>query len=618
MNESQPRKQYRFRVFLLALLGYAYLLFIVALLLALVVVPIFYLGFNILIAKFLLIPLILAGLVLRSLWVTIPEPDGKKLRRDEAPDLFNLIDEVNKVLSGPKVHHILISDDFNASIVQIPQFGMFGWLRNYLVVGLPLMSALSPAEFRAVLAYEFGCLSEKHSRFSGWIYRVRQTWEQILTTVRHERNYASFLFAPFLEWYAPRLSAYSFLLARAQEREADSYAVDVAGRPATASALTRIAVKQRALDEDFWPAFFNGAKEQSHPPRDPFTQMLHGLGQPISHAKAQRWILEELRTPTEVEGSIALADRLEAIGFDLEGTDLARLVDAVVTTDQESATRFLCELPEEFLTNMNRLWRERVGQTWNQRRNEINSARKRLAEFDKHASSRPLTINEQWERAIALSEAEERTAALPALKTLLDEAPDHVGANFAVGRLLLEQGDADGVVYLEKVMQSGSEVAAQACQLISDFYLEQGYDEIAETFRKHAEKYFQKAWERRQQAINISATDEFAPHDFVDAQITALQSQLRKVRGLQSAFLFRKIIGPHQPPVYVLAVTTEYTWREGESGKHVDLLFEELETKVNFPGPVTLLSLDDGENAHLLNDIRQIPGAKILTSQEET
>lgn len=466
-----------------------------------VAVPIYYLGFNVLMVKFLLVPLVLAGLVLRSLWVTIPEPDGKELRRDEAPELFALIDEVNRVLSGPKVHHILISDEFNASIVQIPQFGMFGWLRNYLVIGLPLMSALNPAELRAVLAYEFGCLSEKHGRFSGWIYRVRQTWDQVLTTVRHERNYASFLFAPFLEWYAPRLSDYSFLLARAQEREADFYAVDVAGRHVTASALTRIAIKQRALDENFWPAFFEGAKEQSHPPRDPFTQMLHGLGQPISRAKAQRWILEELRTPAALEGSIALADRLEAIGFDPEDTDRSRLVDAVVTADQQSATRFLCELPEEFLTNMNRLWRERVAQTWNQRHDEIKSARKRLAELEKHLSSRPLTIDEQWERAIALSEAEERTAALPALKALLDEAPDHVGANFAMGQLLLEEGDADGVVYLEKTMQCGSEIAAQACQLISDFYLEQGYDEIAETFRAHAEKYFHKAWEQRQQAI---------------------------------------------------------------------------------------------------------------------
>jgi hypothetical protein len=514
------------------------------------------------------------------------------------------------------VHHVLISDEFNASIVQIPRFGMFGWLRNYLVIGLPLMVALSPAEFRAVLAHDFGCLSEKQGRFSGWIYRVRQTWDQVLTTVRHERNYASFLFAPFLEWYAPRLLGYSFLLARAQEREADFYAVDVAGKHETASALTRIAIKQRALDEDFWPAFFNGAKDQSLTPREPFTHMLTGLGEPIGRAKAQRWILEALRAPTGFEGStIALTDRLHAIGLDAAGADLTRLVDAVVKTDEVKASRYLPELPEDFLASMNRLWRERVAHTWSQRHNEIKKARKRLAELDEQASSRPLTIDEQWERAIALSEAEERTAALPALKALLDEAPEHVAANFAMGQILLDEGDADGVVYLEKTMPSGADVAAQACQLISGFYLEQGYDEIAETFRKHAEKYFQKAWQLRQQAVNISAGDEFAPHDFTDDRITQLQFQLRKVRGLNSALLFRKIIGANEPPLYVLGVTAEHTWRDGESGKHIDLLFEELQTKVVFPSNVTLLALE-GENAHLLDRIRQIPGAEIYTTQE--
>jgi hypothetical protein len=119
----------------------------------------------------------------------------------------------------------------------------------------------------------------------------------------------------------------------------------------------------------------------------------------------------------------------------------------------------------------------------------------------------------------------------------------------------------------------------------------------------------------QQQAINISAGDEFAPHDFTDGQITQLQFQLRKVRGLRSAFLFRKIIGGNEPPIYVLAVTAEYTWRDGESGKHIDVLFEELQTKLVFPARTTLLSLE-GENGHLLNQVRQIPGAEIFTPRE--
>jgi len=49
-----------------------------------------------------------------------------ELEREQAPELFDLIHEVTTALNGPKVHHVLLSDEFNASIVQIPQFGMFG------------------------------------------------------------------------------------------------------------------------------------------------------------------------------------------------------------------------------------------------------------------------------------------------------------------------------------------------------------------------------------------------------------------------------------------------------------------------------------------------------------
>src|SRR5690349_3319728 len=96
---------YRFRVVLLALFGYAYLLAIVVLLLGIIVAVALSVRFNFLVIKILWIPLVLVGIVLRSLWITIPEPDGKELQRSDAPGLFELMEEVRRKLDGPKVHH---------------------------------------------------------------------------------------------------------------------------------------------------------------------------------------------------------------------------------------------------------------------------------------------------------------------------------------------------------------------------------------------------------------------------------------------------------------------------------------------------------------------------------
>jgi len=76
---------YRLRVAVLATLGYCYLLAIVLILLVIVAVTAYAIRFNAVALKILWIPLALVGLVLRSLWITIPEPDGTPLTREQAP-----------------------------------------------------------------------------------------------------------------------------------------------------------------------------------------------------------------------------------------------------------------------------------------------------------------------------------------------------------------------------------------------------------------------------------------------------------------------------------------------------------------------------------------------------
>jgi Zn-dependent protease with chaperone function len=610
---------YRFRVALLALLGYAYLLFVVVFLLAIVAVTLYFVRINAALLKILWIPVVLAGLVLRSLWITIPEPDGKELQRGDAPALFDLMDEVSKTLNGPKVDHVLVSDDFNASVVQIPQFGMFGWLRNYLVVGLPLMRALTAEEFRAVLAHEFGHLSGKHGGFSAWIYRVRISWLQILVKVHQERSYASFLFEPFLAWYGPYLNAYSFVLARAQEREADTYAVDLAGKDTTALALTRLETKQRGVMEDFWPKFFRGAKKQSLTPRDTFTQMLAGYEQPTGHTKAQRRLLEALREPTGYEDTHpALGDRLAAIGVEKDGAEVTRLIEAVVKADEareSAAARYLPTLPDDFEPSMNRLWRERVAHVWSERHEEIKKSGKRLAELEEHAKTRALTVDEQWERAVAVAENQDEKASIPFLRALLQETPDHGGANFALGSILLSQDNAEGIPYLEKTMNDAPDIAQRACELISGFYLEQGNNELGEEFRKRAEAHYQKAQRLQEQALKFTPKDNFAPHDLAEDRIKELKAQLAKVYGLAAAYLVRKIIDGSDQSIYVLAVVAGYTWKDGVSGKHVDALFDELSGKVELPSPIAILSLD-GQHAYLLDRISRVAGAQLFATPD--
>ncbi|HEX6047312.1 MAG TPA: M48 family metallopeptidase, partial [Pyrinomonadaceae bacterium] len=265
---------YKFRVGMLAALGYVMLLGTVLVVLLLIGVCLFFGAVNFVVIKFLIIPIGFAAVILRSMWVKFPKPEGHRLAQADAPRLFEVIQRIRIATKGPKVHKVLLTGDFNASIVQRPRLGILGWQENYLMVGLPMLNALSPDEMRAIIAHEFGHLSGQHGTFSAWIYRVQQTWVQVLHNMQQNQRYGTELFERFFNWYSPYFSAYSFVLNRATELEADRYSVILAGRQNAARALINSELKQRALDAEHWPEFFYGADTRPDPPEKIFSVML--------------------------------------------------------------------------------------------------------------------------------------------------------------------------------------------------------------------------------------------------------------------------------------------------------------------------------------------------------
>src|SRR5579863_1110312 len=133
LAQRAPRA-YRWRVLALAVLGYAYLLLLIVGLLALAVFAAYALrSATVLGAKLLLIAGALLLAVLRCLWVPLTPPEGERLRPQDAPAFFELLAQLCTQLSAPPVHRVLVSEDFNAAVSQVPRLGIFGWHRNYLL-----------------------------------------------------------------------------------------------------------------------------------------------------------------------------------------------------------------------------------------------------------------------------------------------------------------------------------------------------------------------------------------------------------------------------------------------------------------------------------------------------
>src|SRR5688500_11412745 len=184
LEESAQESEggYRIKVALLAALGYVYVIAVVALLAAAIWMIALAMkdGKNLVLIKFAIPMAMLAFVGVRALWVRLEAPEGLTVSAEQAPQLFKLIGRVRKRLKGPPIHHVVMTDEYNAAIMQLPRFGLFGGSRNYLIVGLPLIQTLTVEQFAAVLAHEYGHLSGAHGHFASWIYRVRMTWARIL------------------------------------------------------------------------------------------------------------------------------------------------------------------------------------------------------------------------------------------------------------------------------------------------------------------------------------------------------------------------------------------------------------------------------------------------------
>jgi Zn-dependent protease with chaperone function len=249
-----------------------------------------------------------------ALWLRLEPPTGQPLSPEQAPELFKLLRKIGKKIGGPPIHHVLVDDDFNAFIVQIPRWGLIGGANtNYLVLGLPMLMAIEPARLASVLAHEYGHLREGHGSFSAWIYRSRMAWQRFYERLDDQQNLASAVNSRFIRWYFPRFIAKSFALARQDEYAADRVACRLMKPEVTAAALKEIVVKGDWLHNEFWDAHWRLAR--THPvAQGPMASMQRALQLQPEPSFAQRSLQRAWQQASTIEDTHpGLRDRLEAL-----------------------------------------------------------------------------------------------------------------------------------------------------------------------------------------------------------------------------------------------------------------------------------------------------------------
>jgi Zn-dependent protease with chaperone function len=485
--EDQPQL-YAAKVGALAALGYASI-FIVTLAILIAC----YYTFGTLIGEGRFRPMLAIGCVLailtlvaivRALWVELAEPEGLALTRAQAPKLFAAIDELADAMGGVPVHSVSISNEFNACIVQTPQWGVFGNYRNHLEIGLPLAMALSIDELKAVLAHEMGHLSGAHGKFSAWIYRQRLTWRTLEAKFSEPSNIFEQALAVFYGWYAPYFNAYSFVLARNQEYLADQAAAIATSTPALGSALTKLDLISRFLAEVFWKRLFDQVERAPDPPYLPYSLMPRAFAIAKKEWAREDWLKDSLRNyASDDDTHPSLAERLAAL-------DLQPFVPAHDVN--ESALALFEPATAALVKHFDEEWRAENGEERRRQHMALNDAKTKLAVLDRHASDE-LSSEKLWERAVLLLDVSRTSDALDALALLVRRDGKFPKAHLLLGYLLLEENEDRGLQHLLTAIQHDRALSDEAGRMGYGYLMRRGSEGEANRFWMKAQAMAEQA-----------------------------------------------------------------------------------------------------------------------------
>jgi Zn-dependent protease with chaperone function len=621
---ARDPQKHKVRTGILALAGYSFLgamllgcLALIVLLGALVItVPS---GATIKLA--LVLGIAAAGLglaILRALWVRMQPPVGVEIRREDAPALFTELDSLRAALRCLRFHHVLLEGDYNAAVVQVPRLGVFGWHRNYLLLGLPLMEGLGREEFRAVLAHEFAHLSGEHNRFSNWIYRMRRTWDRLVAIMVGRRSAGGRIVGAFLNWFWPRFNAHAFVLSRANEYEADALSARVAGADHAAAALMRVKVHNRLLAEGFWPSIYDQAKTLSTPPATAFAQIGTALRQGMTADQTARWLQHAFREETNnADTHPCLRDRLRALGKLPAGIEEGPCpVELPPLPPRSAAEVFLGNSLERLRAMLDAEWAKAVQSAWYRRHQEAKQVAEKLARLTRETES-PSTapvaerIGRLWERAQLIHDLEGDAGARAVVEQILSLDAGHPGANFVLGRLLLEADDAAGVAHVECAMEGAPALVQPGLNLLYGFYTRAGQKDklqpLLQRFDRHAEQMQLAQAER----AAVTAQDRFVPHGLTEPEVAALRQILAQERAVAVAAVAQKRLRyfPEQK-LFVVAVWVKVPWHSFRTEKDNHHLINHLVEALKLPGQF-LVFVAERNLKKVGRSIREVPQAVV-------
>jgi hypothetical protein len=392
-----------------------------------------------------------------------------------------------------------------------------------------------------------------------------------------------------IRWYAPYFNAYTFVLARADEYQADAAAAELVGAHHAAHALMRVNIVG-PRHQRFMSRTYDRIADDAVPPPDVMQRWADEAGCAPVEADAAGWLREALdREGHFTDTHPTLRARLDALRHAGSGD----VVPPPPLAGASAAQAWLGPLAPALRQAFQQDWTNRVEDAWKKRHEQAREQRARLVELralPERDAALELEMLHLARRVEPDVDQREPLAAFNATH------PDHAEGLFLEGCERLEREDASGLPLLEAAMKLDPDAIKLACQRAHAFLLERGDKAGAEAYAQRWRERDAHETLRDSQVRHLSTAHALAPHGLDAETVERVRALLTPAvtRHVEAIHLARRVI-PADPSVVLLVMGVKLTWW-GRWRKMQGAVVRRIAAG-EFPVAMTVISLDGAYKA---------------------
>lgn len=377
----------------------------------------------------------------RSDW---SKPHGIAVPQAECARLFEALERIRQKTSGPRIHHLIITEDYGLQILQQTRLSGLLPARNYLLLGLPLAMAIDRPRLIAMLAQEYSHLRQRPQWFLAGVYRARRRLQGLYNRLADSRQMVriGWLNERFTRWLLPRWWAASFVEARQDELLADSMAAKLVTMQLMGDSLSEVAVRGRWLREQFWQMHWARARDIPQP-IGPFS-LMEGV---LNHSMDVNWVYQAWKQ--EYQALSGYSDTRPGLR---ERLDALQIPSGLTPVSSSNSLAWLGKRSARWIELLDDRWCRRFAHDWTAHRAVMQLVHSRVEALMPRAPY--LQADHVVELGWYIKASEYRDDPLLFYQSALEESPHHVRALAGMACLPMDMDLEAKLPYLEQAFDA--------------------------------------------------------------------------------------------------------------------------------------------------------------------